>query len=217
MAWSDGLTGLANRRRLDHDLESRGRRDDATAVIMIDVDHFKSVNDRFGHQTGDEVLRSIGAMLAEQIRYDDIVYRYGGEEFCVLLPDSSAAEAEGIADRIVEAAREIRLPDGQHITVSVGVASAVEGDVSTAVETADLALYTAKDRGRDRAVTADASKLASAGADLVHPRSTRPRYPSANPFAEAPERTWFTRVHEAAIPVGEPVRAKRLSGPGSPA
>ncbi len=162
MAWSDGLTGLANRRRLDHDLVIHGRYRESTAVIMVDVDHFKSVNDRFGHKTGDEVLRSIGAMLAAQIRFDDIVYRYGGEEFCVLLPNSSADSAKLVADRIVAAAREIELPDGQHITVSVGVASSIEGDIGTAVETADQALFTAKDRGRDRAVTADPSRLTRA-------------------------------------------------------
>ena len=162
MAWSDGLTGLANRRRLDHDLLMHRRYRASTAVIMVDVDHFKSVNDRFGHKTGDEVLREIGAMLAAQIRFDDIVYRYGGEEFCVLLPNSSAAAAGLVADRIVAAAREIKLPDGQHITVSVGIADSIEGDVGTAVETADQALYTAKDRGRDRAVTADPGQLTSA-------------------------------------------------------
>ena len=155
MVWSDSLTGLANRRRLDHDLSSGGDRSGSTAVIMVDVDHFKSVNDSFGHQRGDEVLRTIATMLANQIRFDDVVYRYGGEEFCVLLPDSSTEEARQVADRIVRAAREIGLPDGQHVTVSVGVACSTTGDVGTAVASADDALYRAKDLGRDQAVTAD--------------------------------------------------------------
>jgi diguanylate cyclase (GGDEF)-like protein len=155
MAWSDGLTGLANRRRLDRDLDSLGPLTGQTAVIMVDVDHFKSVNDNFGHQKGDDVLRSIGTMLANQIRHDDVVYRYGGEEFCILLPESSADAARQVADRIVEAARQIALPDGQHITVSVGVADSIGANVYRAVESADLALYRAKDLGRDQAVTAE--------------------------------------------------------------
>lgn len=154
MAWSDGLTGLGNRRRLDRDLSERGLDAGHTAVIMVDVDHFKSVNDRFGHQQGDEILRTIGSMLTGQIRRDDVVYRYGGEEFCILLPESSVEEARQVAERIVEAAHQVRLPNGRHITVSVGVADSLAGDVYRAVESADLALYRAKDLGRDRAVTA---------------------------------------------------------------
>ena len=160
MAWSDGLTGLANRRRLDYDLVGRGN--GPTAVIMIDVDHFKLVNDNFGHHKGDEVLRTIGTMLSNQIRYDDVVYRYGGEEFCILLPDSNTETAQLVADRIVKAARQITLPDGQHITVSVGVADSTREDVHAAIKSADQALYEAKDLGRDQAVTANQTELANA-------------------------------------------------------
>ena len=109
MAWSDGLTGLANRRRLDHDIVKPDL-DEPVAVIMIDVDHFKSVNDRFGHQEGDEILRRVAAMLSSHVRYDDIVYRYGGEEFCILLPGASREDALGVADRMLQAARSIELP-----------------------------------------------------------------------------------------------------------
>jgi diguanylate cyclase (GGDEF)-like protein len=160
MAWSDGLTGLANRRRLDHDLQSGGNLPGSTAVIMVDVDHFKSVNDNFGHHKGDEVLRTISNMLANQVRFDDIVYRYGGEEFCILLPNSSTEDAGRVADRIVRAARQIRLPDGEHVTVSVGVADSDHGDVGLAVKSADHALYEAKDLGRDQAVTATHTEFA---------------------------------------------------------
>lgn len=151
MAWSDSLTGLANRRRLDHDLA--GTEDRSTSVIMVDVDHFKSVNDSFGHQHGDGVLRQVGLMLWTNVRQGDVVYRYGGEEFCVLLPDTTVDEAETVATRIVEAAHSIELPDGAHLTVSVGVAGPSEGDVVETVASADRALYDAKDQGRDRAVT----------------------------------------------------------------
>jgi diguanylate cyclase (GGDEF)-like protein len=149
MAWSDGLTGVGNRRRLDRDLAAH-EGEGPTAVIMVDVDHFKQVNDKYGHQVGDRVLRAIGAVLAEQVRRDDIVYRYGGEEFCVLLPDATQTDARSIADRIVDAARSITLPDGSHVTVSVGVAEGAAGEVASTLEVADRALYAAKTGGRDR-------------------------------------------------------------------
>lgn len=161
MAWSDGLTGLANRRRLDHDVASFDMSDAPTAAIMVDIDHFKTVNDSFGHQQGDEVIRTVAQVLLDHVRFDDVVYRYGGEEFCILLPGATADDARGVAQRIVEAAREVALPDGSHVTVSVGVASG-EQIASTAVESADQALLSAKAQGRDRAV--EASVIA---ADLV--------------------------------------------------
>ncbi len=155
MAWSDGLTGVANRRRLDRDLAARSNGNAGpTAVIMVDVDHFKQVNDTYGHQVGDEVLREIGALLSAQVRHDDIVYRYGGEEFCILLPEASQSDARMIADRIVAAARSIELPGGNHVTVSVGVADGHPNDVAITLETADRALYAAKAGGRNRTSTA---------------------------------------------------------------
>lgn len=161
-AWSDDLTGFANRRRLDHDLKSGDRHHGPAAVIMVDIDHFELVSDSFGHHEGDDVLRAIATMLANQIRFDDVVYRFGGEEFCVLLPESSTEDAEKVADRIVQAARQIRLPDGQHVTVSVGVAASAKGNVGTAMEYADRALCEAKDLGRDQAVTANRAEFVGA-------------------------------------------------------
>jgi len=157
MAWSDGLTGLANRRRLDHDIAAPKNDHRSTSVIMIDVDHFKSVNDRFGHGCGDEILRRIGTVLSNQVRYDDVVYRYGGEEFCILLRGANVREARDAATRIVSAAHEVELPDGTHITVSVGVAEGVAEEVTSTIESADRALFAAKESGRDRAVTTDAA------------------------------------------------------------
>ena len=153
LAWSDGLTGLANRRRLDHDVEARGT-DGPTSVIMIDVDHFKGVNDQYGHQAGDDVLRRLGTVFAHHVRTDDVVYRYGGEEFCVLLPGADIDEAQCVADRLVGAARGINLPNGANITVSVGIAGADGDELILAIEQADRALYLAKQQGRDRAVLA---------------------------------------------------------------
>ena len=91
LAWSDGLTGLANRRRLDHDLGT-ARADAPTSVIMIDVDHFKGINDAYGHQTGDDILKRLGTVFEHHVRASDVVYRYGGEEFCVLLPGATPDE-----------------------------------------------------------------------------------------------------------------------------
>lgn len=156
MAWSDGLTGVANRRRLERDLTLGADPElGPTSVIMVDVDHFKAVNDSYGHQTGDDVLRQVGAMLAAQVREQDVVYRYGGEEFCVLLIGATTEDARTIGDRVVHGARGITLPDGAHVTVSVGVAA---GDPRAVVETldcADRALFEAKIQGRDRVLTAE--------------------------------------------------------------
>ena len=155
MAWSDGLTGLANRRRLDADLAEHDGGARPTAAIMVDIDHFKEINDRYGHAFGDEVLRTVGEAVAEQVRHDDVVYRYGGEEFCVLLPGATPDDATAVAQRIVTAARTVELPDGRHVTVSVGVAGASRGDATGAIRRADRALYSAKELGRDRAVASD--------------------------------------------------------------
>lgn len=157
LAWSDGLTGLANRRRLDADLAATSATDiGPMAAIMIDVDHFKTINDLHGHQVGDDVLRRLASLLSDNVRRDDVVYRYGGEEFCIILPGASIDEAWRVGHRIVGAARTITLPDGSHVTVSVGVADGTGETVSGTLQSADRALYAAKQRGRDQAMTADA-------------------------------------------------------------
>jgi diguanylate cyclase (GGDEF)-like protein len=162
MAWSDGLTGLANRRRLDHDIATQDLVEEPIAAIMVDVDHFKTVNDRFGHHEGDDILRRIASMLSAHVRYDDVVYRYGGEEFCILLPGATHDDASRVATRIVEAARTIVLPDDTHVTISVGVAHVADAAASTTVESADRALIAAKTAGRDRAVDASTLELTDA-------------------------------------------------------
>ena len=140
MAWSDGLTGLANRRRFDHDLADYDRNSEPVTSIMVDIDHFKNVNDSFGHHEGDDALRRIATVLAQHVRHDDVVYRYGGEEFCVLLPGASHEDAMAV---------------GSHLTVSVGVAHPDETTASKSFFSADRALMQAKEAGRDRAVDAD--------------------------------------------------------------
>lgn len=153
--WNDGLTGLANRRRLDHDIANRSGETATTGVIRVDVDHFRAVNDAYGQQVGDDILRRLGTLLAHHVRIDDVVYRSGGEEFCILLPDADPADTQAVADRIVDAAHSIDLPNGTNITVSVGYSRTEGLNVLDAVGFADRALVQAKQQGRDRAVFAD--------------------------------------------------------------
>ena len=175
LAWSDGLTGLANRRRLDRDLDAHEGVGGETAVIMVDIDHFKLVNDTYGHQAGDEALQRVGALLSHHVRRDDVVYRYGGEEFCILLPDTDVDEAQEVADRLVAAAHELTLPDGAHLTLSVGVAGTSDGRVADALHTADLAMLRAKETGRDRAIVAESVTVGDGDRPRGQARSTRPR------------------------------------------
>jgi diguanylate cyclase (GGDEF)-like protein/LPXTG-motif cell wall-anchored protein len=149
-ATKDGLTGLFNRRRLDADIsglvDSGSQR---VAVLMVDVDHFKHFNDTHGHTAGDVVLRNVGAMLSTSVRSGDVVYRFGGEEFCVLLPGATPAEAIDVAERIRQAAAAIASP-GAAVTVSVGGAIGQAQQVRRTIERADQALYRAKRDGRNR-------------------------------------------------------------------
>lgn len=150
LATTDPLTGLANRRRLDADLVREIARADRggepLAVAMVDLDHFKAYNDEHGHLEGDLLLASFGAYLAAQVRAMDAVGRYGGEEFLLLLPNTTAAEADAVAGRLLRAWRA-----SSPTTFSAGVAQRVQGESPEAlVARADRALYAAKAAGRDR-------------------------------------------------------------------
>ncbi len=154
-AFTDGLTGLRNRRRMDADVaEQQEISSRPTAALMIDVDHFKQFNDTYGHATGDEVLRLVGATLSRHFRKTDVPYRYGGEEFCVLLPETTESEAMFAGERIRAAVEAIELPVDQHITVSIGVSIGPASMISNTLERADGALYAAKEAGRNRVALA---------------------------------------------------------------
>lgn len=157
LAGNDELTGLPNRRTFESELsrlhEEYVQRNNSFSLMMVDVDHFKSVNDQHGHQAGDAVLVELGSLLAKQVREKDIAARYGGEEFVILLPFTTDFDAKLIAERIRKAcsAKSFSIEGKQHrITVSVGV-SAVMPDTTreSTVQRADLALYAAKNAGRD--------------------------------------------------------------------
>jgi len=157
LAFTDGLTGLNNRRRFDNDIAAQTSHSARpTAVLMLDVDHFKKFNDTYGHALGDEVLRQVGNVIARTVRASDVGYRYGGEEFSVLLPDCSADDAHAVGLRLAEAIRQIRVAvaDGgtTSVTASLGLACGVAQHSSQLVEQADQAMYVAKETGRNRLV-----------------------------------------------------------------
>jgi diguanylate cyclase (GGDEF)-like protein len=164
-ASTDALTGLANRRRLETagvvEVTRARRYGWPVAVLMLDVDHFKSINDRFGHAAGDEVLRAVAKLAGADLRAQDLLARWGGEEFALMLPQCEQDAAARVAERIRKALRESSMPglDGRRVTMSIGVAAVTPGDATleAAVKRADEALYRAKHEGRDRVVVAAAS------------------------------------------------------------
>ena len=160
-ASTDALTGLPNRRYFDEFcglLARRRRADDAVGVLMIDIDHFKRLNDEFGHPVGDQVLRAVAGAITRAVREGDVPARFGGEEFAVLLRNPEPGIARDIAERVRSAVASLDLsvfgPRG--VTVSIGYAVAREKDQSIPdlVDQADQALYRAKRAGRDRVVAA---------------------------------------------------------------
>ena len=160
-ATTDGLTGLVNsrefRRRLEGAFARQDRRDSPLSLLLIDFDHFKSVNDQLGHQHGDLVLQMGARIVRTAVRGQDLVARYGGDELAVIVADANGASAQRLAYRIIDAvhAAAVTTIPGQHLTFSIGVASYPE-DGFTATEliaAADQALYLAKREGKDRPCT----------------------------------------------------------------
>jgi diguanylate cyclase (GGDEF)-like protein len=161
-ALSDPLTGLANRRAL-----AEVKFPSTYSLIELDLDHFKQVNDSFGHDAGDGVLVQLARVLRESVREQDQTFRLGGDEFLVLLPEADRATALRVAERIRLSVRQLELidaaPEGR-VTVSLGVSTKpaqLPSDFSQLMELADQALYTAKGTGRDRGCAADSLSLRS--------------------------------------------------------
>lgn len=169
----DGLTQLANRRRLQSDfggLLQRLQTNQPVALWMLDIDRFKSINDNWGHSAGDEVIKHLATLLRALVRPRDLVVRYGGEEFCVLMPETSLAEASRIAEQLrVATTQSVCVPDAHtllvtapsleiRLSVSIGVAE-LRADGCQALEelvaTADRRLYAAKQGGRNRVIDRD--------------------------------------------------------------
>ena len=157
-ATTDPLTGVRNRKDLDSQVRlvaARTQRSGgALSVMLLDLDHFKAVNDKHGHATGDEVLRQVTALLTGCLRPDDLVFRVGGEEFLVVLPLTDAEQAVAVAERVRTSVSR-RPVAGLRVTVSIGVAAWAEShylDPLVLQRRADAAMYEAKSSGRDRVV-----------------------------------------------------------------
>ncbi|MCA9791876.1 MAG: GGDEF domain-containing protein [Candidatus Eremiobacteraeota bacterium] len=158
-ATTDGLTGVWNRRHLRELLESsvaKARQEHTSlSVLMLDVDHFKQVNDQHGHQQGDRVLAEVAGLISSNARLDDSLARYGGEEFCLLLRQTNLEAALAVAERI-RASIERNQVAGLNVTISIGAAQLAEGqEINHWLEAADQALYRAKAKGRNRVEPAD--------------------------------------------------------------
>ena len=163
LAYLDPLTGLFNRRRFECVLDSEMKRADryqlALSCLVLDIDHFKSVNDTYGHQVGDQVLRETAAIIQNCIRGVDLAARWGGEEFVVLNPNTEKKNALIVGEKILKAvsSQQYACLNGRRITVSIGVAGIPHPGIGTAeqlVHIADLAMYEAKKNGRNRVVVA---------------------------------------------------------------
>ncbi len=160
LAAIDSLTDAYNRRfglvRLQEEFGRALRIEGPLGVLMVDLDHFKAVNDTFGHLAGDRVLRAVAGSMRRVLREGDVLVRYGGEEFLAVLPGASAADLLELAERLRRAVSATEVPDREmriKVTASIGAASYPEHDVASAselVESADEALYVAKHAGRDR-------------------------------------------------------------------
>ena len=182
-AATDALTGLPNRRAIDDHLKrllaQAGRSMQPMSAILFDLDHFKDINDTFGHERGDEVLAAVGALLRGELRTADFAGRNGGEEFIVLLPDTDRPGALRVAEHLRQTTHSLSLSGvSRPITASFGVATFPEDalDGETLMRLADRALYAAKQAGRDRVEATSSAGLGLRG----HERGERPALPAAD-------------------------------------
>jgi len=163
LAIRDPLTGLYNRRHLhaclDEELARAERYNNTFCMVMLDIDHFKAVNDTYGHPFGDYVLKKLGEIIRGSLRTVDSLYRYGGEEFFILMPETAREGAESLVNRSMTAIREyVFFCDGQEMNITISMGVSIFPDQATdqreLIRLADQALYRAKETGRDRVVFA---------------------------------------------------------------
>jgi diguanylate cyclase (GGDEF)-like protein len=169
LAYVDGLTGIHNRRyfemRIVEELERAGRFQGRMSVIMVDIDHFKKMNDEFGHLLGDEMLRAVSSILKQQLRKMDMVCRYGGDEFAIVVPETTGESAMRVAEKLRRQIETHFFPGvPRAVTISCGVADYPAHGVTRdeVVAAADAALYLAKQAGRNRVASASMKKEFSA-------------------------------------------------------
>lgn len=170
LSYLDGLTGIFNRRffelRIQEEMERSRRGGTGMAVVMVDIDQFKKLNDEFGHVLGDEVLRQVSSVFHQQVRKIDVVCRYGGEEFALLLSNTTAAHAMAVADKLRKLVEGWQFPGvPRTVTISAGVAAFPEHGVTRdeLVHAADTALYAAKQAGRNRVCLTKLTRTAGRG------------------------------------------------------
>ncbi len=156
-ATTDALTGLMNRRSLEYTMSQWIDSGQPFSLIVLDVDKFKLVNDTYGHLIGDEVLKHVAKVIVTSVRPDDVCYRYGGEEFIILLAHTRPEEAFIIAERVRRAMEQSRGPIETQVTISLGIAHYPFHTLEREglLEKADQALYLAKSRGRNQTMVAD--------------------------------------------------------------
>ncbi|GAA3546222.1 sensor domain-containing diguanylate cyclase [Zobellella aerophila] len=155
---TDPMTALYNRRGMQKVLDYYQEIQQHFAIIALDIDHFKGVNDSYGHDVGDQVIKSLAQLMQKNARKVDALCRSGGEEFIILLPDTNAQVAEGIAERLRHHVAQHEMPEAGHVTISLGVAY-WPGDttgINEALKMADRALYQAKQQGRNQTLVASA-------------------------------------------------------------
>lgn len=196
-AATDSLTGLPNKRAVADTIKrmfaQAARTDTRLSLLMLDLDHFKQINDRFGHPVGDQALADVGAAVRASLRDSDFAGRNGGEEFCILLPDTDADEAHIVAEKIRDAIAEIALPGlDARLTASVGIAAypTHAGTAERLERLADSTLYIAKRSGRDRAETARTDDAETRPDPVVRPprRASVPHLGSHQITAHTPPR-----------------------------
>jgi diguanylate cyclase (GGDEF)-like protein len=192
LATRDPLTGVLNRRSLFEGLATllreAAQEEQPLSCIMVDIDHFKSINDRFGHATGDKVIKLLARILVETVRAEDFVGRYGGEEFCVILPGTDEAGAVEIAERMrvmVRDGKSAKFTSAIQVTASFGVSCFTDGTLNPGelVDRADKALYAAKESGRNRVERWSDQAASTAGGHENAPTKLAvvPETPAANP------------------------------------
>jgi diguanylate cyclase (GGDEF)-like protein len=170
LAYLDGLTGIFNRRffelRVVEEIDRARRFNSGMAVLMVDIDQFKRLNDEFGHLLGDEVLRQVSSMFHQQLRKIDVVCRFGGEEFAILLSQTNPQHALGVAEKLRRLVESWQFPGVPRcVTISAGVATFPDHGTTRdeLVKSADAGLYAAKQGGRNRVLLGPSCYKAAAG------------------------------------------------------
>jgi diguanylate cyclase (GGDEF)-like protein len=172
LATIDPLTGIKNRRSMDQELDLAAANAERTglpyALVLLDIDHFKRINDEHGHGVGDDVLTDLVALLKQNTRKSDQLFRYGGEEFVLLLPGVDGIGLKAVMNNLQQVLRKYMKHPGGAVTASFGVALLRHGEgVDSWLARADAALYEAKETGRDRIVFADLHEAPEPAADAV--------------------------------------------------